>query len=67
MAGEARMAAAVLERPVILGASGLVGGSFYRELEGRGRTVRGTYLSRATAGTFPRDETFPEHPREGSV
>jgi dTDP-4-dehydrorhamnose reductase len=37
-------------RTVILGASGLVGGSFHRELEARGQAARGTYLTRAVPG-----------------
>lgn len=47
--------AAVLERPVVLGASGLVGGAFHRALGARGCAVRGTYLSRAGAGLDPLD------------
>jgi len=49
------MATAVLARPVILGASGLVGGSFHRELDARGRAARGTYLTRAVPGLDPLD------------
>jgi dTDP-4-dehydrorhamnose reductase len=49
------MTTAVLMRTVILGASGLVGGSFHRELEARGRAARGTYLTRAVPGLDPLD------------
>jgi len=49
------MTTAVLERPVILGASGMVGGSFHRELLARGRAPRGTYLTRGMAGLEPLD------------
>jgi dTDP-4-dehydrorhamnose reductase len=49
------MAIAALERPVILGASGLVGGAFHRELRRRGHAVRGTFLTRETPGLEPLD------------
>ncbi len=40
----------MLARPVVLGASGLVGGTFHRALAARGSAVRGTYWSRPATG-----------------
>lgn len=49
------VASGVLARPLVLGASGLVGGAFHRELAGRGAAVRGTYMTRAAQGLEPLD------------
>jgi dTDP-4-dehydrorhamnose reductase len=51
----ARARPAVLERPVVLGGSGLVGGSFMRALAARGVAARGTFLTRAEPGLDPLD------------
>jgi dTDP-4-dehydrorhamnose reductase len=44
-----------LERPVVLGGSGLVGGAFFRALSGRGHAVRGTFHTRPAEGLEPLD------------
>jgi len=44
-----------LERPLVLGGSGLVGGAFYRALRQRGHTVRGTFHTRPASGLDPLD------------
>ncbi len=44
-----------LERPLVLGGSGLVGGAFYRALSGRGHAVRGTFHTRPAEGLEPLD------------
>jgi dTDP-4-dehydrorhamnose reductase len=45
----------VLSRPVVLGASGLVGGAFLAELRRRGAAVRGTYRTQPRPGLDPLD------------
>jgi dTDP-4-dehydrorhamnose reductase len=45
----------VLSRPVVLGASGLVGGAFLAELRRRGADVRGTYRTQPGPGLDPLD------------
>lgn len=50
-----RVSAAVLEKPVVLGGSGLVGGAFMRALAARGVTARGTFHTRAVPGLEPLD------------
>ncbi len=45
----------LLERPVVLGGSGLVGGAFHRALQARGRAVRGTFHTRPAPGLDPLD------------
>jgi len=45
----------LLERPVVLGGSGLVGGAFVRALRARGRAVRGTFHTRPGPGLEPLD------------
>jgi dTDP-4-dehydrorhamnose reductase len=46
---------AVLGRPLILGASGLVGGAFFGAMHARGLAVRGTYRTQPSAGLDPLD------------
>ena len=36
--------------PIVIGASGLVGGAFYKSLCGAGYLVHGTYLTRPAPG-----------------
>ncbi len=49
------LASTSLERPLVLGGSGLVGGAFYRALQVRGHAVRGTFHTRPAAGLEPLD------------
>ncbi|MGH7729639.1 MAG: SDR family oxidoreductase [Candidatus Eiseniibacteriota bacterium] len=49
------MSAALLERPLVLGGSGLVGGAFVRALRARGHAVRGTFHTRPAPGLEPLD------------
>jgi dTDP-4-dehydrorhamnose reductase len=44
-----------LDRPLVLGGSGLVGGAFHRALSARGHAVRGTFHTRPAAGLEPLD------------
>jgi len=44
-----------LERPLVLGASGLVGGAFHRALRARGHAVRGTFHRHPVEGLEPLD------------
>lgn len=54
-AGTPRVKSAVLEKPLVLGGSGLVGGSFMRALAARGIPARGTFLTRPQPGLEPLD------------
>jgi len=51
----ANVSAALLERPLVLGGSGLVGGAFVRALRARGHAVRGTFHTRASDDLEPLD------------
>jgi len=54
-AGDLDVTSHALERPLVMGGSGLVGGAFYRALNARGRPVRGTFHTRPAAGLEPLD------------
>jgi dTDP-4-dehydrorhamnose reductase len=49
------MGTEVLERPLVIGGSGLVGGAFVRTLRDRGHAARGTYHTRPAEGLEPLD------------
>jgi dTDP-4-dehydrorhamnose reductase len=54
-AGGVDVTSHALDRPLVLGGSGLVGGAFYRALSAGGRPVRGTFHTRPAAGLDPLD------------